>query len=154
MRWTVAGDHCSLGRRHSRANALRTAMRKILLVKTSSLGDVVHNLPVVSDIRRVYADAVIVGRVSRFRERVGDEWGAKSPAAVSFVLDLIDVQRGDVIWSARFDETQKSLSENIFAIGEFSQRGGRWLSAEQLMQEGVKKAIGQLHQTLVRAPVS
>lgn len=102
----------------------------------------------------VYADAVIVGRISRFRERVGDEWGAKSPASVSFVLDLIDVQRGDVIWSARFDETQKSLSENIFAIGEFSQRGGRWLSAEQLMQEGVKKAIGQLHQILVRPAVS
>lgn len=34
-------------------------MRKILLVKTSSLGDVVHNLPVVSDIRRAYAGAVV-----------------------------------------------------------------------------------------------
>ena len=102
----------------------------------------------------VYADAVIVGRVSRFRERVGDEWGAKSPASVSFVLDLIDVQRGDVIWSAYFDETQKPLSENIFAIGEFSQRGGRWLNAEQLMQEGAKKAIGQLHQILIRGSVS
>lgn len=34
-------------------------MRKILLVKTSSLGDVVHNLPVVSDIRSAFADAAI-----------------------------------------------------------------------------------------------
>ena len=34
-------------------------MRNILLVKTSSLGDVIHNLPVVSDIRRAYADATI-----------------------------------------------------------------------------------------------
>jgi hypothetical protein len=130
-------------------------------VSDSEVREVAENVPPGVEATRmrsisqmVYADAVIVGRVSRFRERVGDEWGAKSPAAVSFVLDLIDVQRGDVIWSARFDETQKSLSENIFAIGEFSQRGGRWLSAEQLMQEGVKKAIGQLHQTLVRAPVS
>ncbi|MGB0126975.1 MAG: lipopolysaccharide heptosyltransferase I [Rhodocyclaceae bacterium] len=34
-------------------------MASILLVKTSSLGDVVHNLPVVSDIRRRLPDSVI-----------------------------------------------------------------------------------------------
>jgi hypothetical protein len=102
----------------------------------------------------VYADAVIVGRIQRFRERVGDSWGAKSPASVAFVLDLIDVRRGDVVWSARFDETQKALSENIFALGDISQRGVRWLSAEELSQDGVKKAIGQLHQVLARLPAS
>ena len=32
---------------------------RVLLVKTSSLGDVVHNLPVASDIRRVFPDATI-----------------------------------------------------------------------------------------------
>lgn len=32
---------------------------RILIVKTSSLGDVIHNLPVVSDIRRHFPDAVI-----------------------------------------------------------------------------------------------
>jgi hypothetical protein len=98
----------------------------------------------------VYADAVIVGRMQRYRERIGDEWGAKSPASVAFVLDLIDVRRGDVIWTARFDETQKALSENIFALGQIGQRGIRWLSAEQLTQEGVRKAVGELHQILVR----
>ena len=102
----------------------------------------------------VYADAVLTGRVQRYRERVGDEWGAKSPASVAFVLDLVDVRRGDVIWTARFDETQKSLSENIFALGDIGQRGVRWLSAEQLTQEGVKKSIGQLHQIIGRGPAS
>jgi len=34
-------------------------MPRILLVKTSSLGDVVHNLPVVADIRRHFPDAAI-----------------------------------------------------------------------------------------------
>ena len=34
-------------------------MRRILLVKTSSLGDVVHNLPVVNDIRSRFPDAEI-----------------------------------------------------------------------------------------------
>jgi len=102
----------------------------------------------------VYADAVMIGRVQRYRERVGDEWGAKSPASVAFVLDLVDVRRGDVIWSARFDETQKSLSENIFALGDIGQRGVRWLSADQLAQDGVKKAVSQLHQIIARNPIS
>ncbi|HEX9454131.1 MAG TPA: hypothetical protein VGA27_07220, partial [Candidatus Binatia bacterium] len=84
----------------------------------------------------------------------GDEWGVKSPASVAFVLDLIDVRRGDVIWSASFDETQRSLSENIFAFADITQRGVRWLSAEQLTQEGVKKAIGQLQQIIAHSPTS
>jgi len=98
----------------------------------------------------VYADAVLVGRMRRYRERVGDEWGAKSPASVSLVLDLVDVRRGDVIWSANFDETQKSLSENIFAIGNIGERGVRWLTAEQLANDGVKRAVAQLHQLIAR----
>ena len=102
----------------------------------------------------VFADAVMVTRIQRYRERVGDEWGAKSPASVAFVLDLIDSRRGDIIWTARFDETQKALSENIFAIGDIGQRGVRWLSAEQLARDGVNKAVTQLHQILTRRPTS
>ncbi|HEX5020503.1 MAG TPA: hypothetical protein VFX54_07585 [Candidatus Binatia bacterium] len=131
------------------------------IVSESEVREVSGNLPPASEPMRsrqigqmVYADAVLTGRVQRYRERVGDEWGAKSPASVAFVLDLIDVRRGDVIWSARFDETQKSLSENIFAIGDIGQRGVRWLTAEQLTQEGVRKALAQLHQIIARAPVS
>lgn len=39
--------------------AKSVAPRAILLVKTSSLGDVVHNLPVVSDLRAVFPEAAI-----------------------------------------------------------------------------------------------
>jgi hypothetical protein len=102
----------------------------------------------------VYADAVMMSRLQRYRERVGDEWGAKSPASVAFILDLVDVRRGDIVWTARFDETQKPLSESIFSLGDIGARGVRWLSAEQLAQEGVKKAIGQLHDVLARRPAS
>ena len=98
----------------------------------------------------VYADAVIIGRMQRFRERVGAEWGIKSPASVAFVLDLVDVKRGDIVWSARFDETQKSPAENIFVLGDIGQRGVKWLSAEQLTESGVRKAVGQLNQIVVR----
>jgi hypothetical protein len=131
------------------------------IVSDSEVREVAQTLPPGVEATRmrqigqmVYADAVMIGRVHRYRERVGDEWGAKSPASVSFVLDLIDVRRGDVIWSARFDETQKSLSDNIFAIGDIGQRGIRWLTAEQLTQEGVKKAVAQLHQIIAKTPAS
>jgi TolB-like protein len=100
----------------------------------------------------VYADAVITGRVLRFREREGEALGVKSPASVAFVLELWDVKRGDSIWSARFDETQKPLSENLFALGQVGSRGVRWLTAEELAREGVKKAVSDLHQALYRKP--
>jgi hypothetical protein len=96
----------------------------------------------------VYADAVLVARMQRFRERVGAEWGIKSPASVAFVLDLVDVRRGDIVWSARFDETQKSPAENIFVLGDIGQRGVKWLSAEQLAESGVRKAVAQLHEII------
>jgi len=98
----------------------------------------------------VYADAVMTGRILRYRERIGNELGVKSPASVAFVLDLVDVRRGDVVWSARFDETQKPLTENILAIGNIGQRGIKWLTADALMQDGVRKAIMQLHDLLGR----
>lgn len=126
------------------------------IVSDSEVREVEQGLPGTNGLARVrklgesvYADAVIRGRILRYRERVGDEWGAKSPASVAFVLDLIDVRRGDVVWSVRFDETQMPLSENLFAIGDIQQRGVKWLTAAQLTQAGVKKAISELHRILV-----
>lgn len=130
------------------------------IVADSEVREIAQTLPDGNEITRlrkigemVYADAVLTGRIFRYRERVGNELGAKSPASVAFVLELVDVRRGDVVWSGRFDETQRSLSENIFAIGDIISQGGvKWLSAEQLTHEGVKKAVSQLHQILIRNP--
>ena len=96
----------------------------------------------------VHADAVLFGQVVYFRERVGGDAGATSPASVTFVLELLDVRRGDIIWKSRFEETQRALSENLFAIANFAERGARWLKAEELAQDGVKKAIRELHRAL------
>ena len=140
------------------ADLLYSAMASLpdwQIVSDSEVREVAQGLPRTDGQARmiklgqlVYADALMRGRVLRYGERVGDEWGAKSPASVAFVLDLIDVRRGDIVWSARFDETQKPLSENILAIGDIQQRGIRWLTAAQLTQAGVKKSINELHQLL------
>lgn len=131
------------------------ALPKWQIVSDREVQEVLAMVPRGAEVNRVrrlgemvYADGVFSARIVRFRERVGEEWGAKSPASVAFVVDLWDAKRGDIIWSGQFDETQKPLSENIFAIGEFTQRGGKWLTAEELTHEGVKKAVSQLHQLL------
>jgi TolB-like protein len=96
----------------------------------------------------VYADAVLSGRLLRFREREGEALGVKNPASVAFVLELWDVKTGDVLWSGRFDETQQALSENLLGLGQVASRGVKWLTAEELAREGVKKAVDQLHKAL------
>ena len=131
------------------------------IISDSEVKDVSGGVAPINDMARlrkigelVYADAVITGRVLRFRERVGGEIGVKSPASVAFVLELVDVRRGDIVWSGRFDETQKGLSENILGLGDVGKRGIRWLTAEQLAQDGVRKVVQELHQAIVRPPTS
>jgi len=85
------------------------------------------------------AEVVLVGFVYRFRERVGKGYGAESPASVAFAMHLIRVADGRTIWSAHFDETQKSLGDDLFQLGSFLSRGGRWLTAEELAMSGLEK---------------
>jgi curli biogenesis system outer membrane secretion channel CsgG len=96
----------------------------------------------------VYADGILLGRVLRFRERVGEDLGVQSPASVAFTLQLVDVKRGDIIWVAEYQETQQALSDNLFSIGDFTRRGAKWLKAEELARDGVQQAIQQLNQLL------
>jgi curli biogenesis system outer membrane secretion channel CsgG len=98
----------------------------------------------------VFADGVVFGRVVRFRNRVGEDLGVQSPASVAFTLQLMDVKRGDIVWTAEYQETQKPLSANLFAIGDFTRRGAKWLTAEELARDGVQKAVEQLNQMLYR----
>ena len=87
------------------------------------------------------ADAVLVGFVYRFRQRVGKKYGAESPPSVAFDLHLIRVADSRNIWSAHFNETQESLGDNLFRLGSFFSRGGRWLTAEELADSGLEEII-------------
>ena len=91
--------------------------------------------------RATDTDAVLVGFVYRFRQRVGQGYGAKSPASVAFDMHLIRVADSRNIWSAHFNETQKSLGDNLFRLGSFISRGGRWLTAEELADSGLEEII-------------
>jgi hypothetical protein len=98
--------------------------------------------------RQVSADAVIYGTVERYRERVGVDYAAASPAAVTFTLHMIDMKSRQVVWTAKFTKAQKALSENILNLYNFLQYSGRWVRAHEIANEGVKEAVADLRDEL------
>ena len=93
----------------------------------------------------VSADGVLYGTVERYKERVGMDYSAASPASVAFSLKFVDLKSKQVVWTAKFAKSQAALSENMFDLANFVQRSGRWVRAHEIAQEGVKEAVADLH---------
>lgn len=98
--------------------------------------------------RLMQADAVLVGFVYRWRERVGSDYGVSSPASVAFDLQLLLTEDGRVIWKGKFDKTQRSLSEDLFDLNTFVKARGRWMSVEQLALTGLEALLERLKSDL------
>lgn len=94
--------------------------------------------------RRQGADAVLVGTLYRFRERVGLTYSADTPAAVTLDLQLLDTASGRVVWWRSFDEVQQPLSENLFNLGIFIKDKGRWLTAAQMGERALDEMTAEL----------
>jgi hypothetical protein len=94
--------------------------------------------------KAVGADAVVVGRVTRFAPRVGTAYGASQGASVAFELGLVAVASGEEIWRGAFDETQEALASNIFDFWMFWRSGPQWLTANELAGLGVEDLWPQL----------
>jgi TolB-like protein len=65
----------------------------------------------------------------------------ETAASVGFGIHLIRVHDGRLLWSRQFDETQKSLSEDLFRLGTFVKRGGAWLTAQELSRFGLEAVM-------------
>ena len=85
------------------------------------------------------ADVVLAGYLYRFKQRAGTSYAAESPASVAFAIYLINVSDGKILWSGHFDETQHSLSDNLFEIGSFFKRGGKWITSEKMALSGLEE---------------
>ncbi len=94
--------------------------------------------------RCLAVDYVLIPFVFFWQEREGGEWGADRPAHVILDLHLMEVQSGR-IQRFHFDEKQKSLCEDLFRADRFFQRGGRWISAQELATEGLALGVMELH---------
>ncbi len=93
---------------------------------------------------QVQASHVLAGTVLRYRERKGTAYGADLPASVAFSLYLLDVASGETVWSASFDKTQQSLSENLLDAAGFFKHGAKWLTAEELTRWGAEDMAAKL----------
>lgn len=93
-------------------------------------------------------DAVLCGTVSKYIEREGSEYGARSPASVNLELFLVSSSSGEVLWDNSFDQTQTALSENLLNWWQFWRGGPRWFSVEEFSRLGVERLLEDLSRHL------
>lgn len=89
-------------------------------------------------------DLLVVPQLLEYRDRDGGQFGAVTPARVVMDIFVLDVRNESLISRSRFDETQSALTSNLLETGKFIKRGGKWVTARDLAQEGMEKAVQDL----------
>ena len=101
--------------------------------------------PLVLDVGRLPdGRARAEGNLYEWRERDGSAIGAAKPAKVVMDIYVVDVRNEALISRSHFDETQSALSSNLLEADKFFKRGGKWITAHDLAQEGMEKAVKEL----------
>ncbi len=119
----------------------------VRLVSDGQISGMDKNLPaqplerarVIAD--RLSCNAVLETTLRRYRDRVGGQYTADEPASVSFGYRLIAIPEGNVLCRGAFDETQQSVMENLFNIRTGSDNAFSWLTARQLMEQGLAERL-------------
>ena len=86
---------------------------------------------------RLQVDAVLVGLVRTYRERIGSKIGA-TPAAVGFEVQMVRPSDGKVNWTGEYYEEQKPLNEDLLG---FIERRGAFVTAAELAEYGVQQVM-------------
>lgn len=119
------GERVAAVFRRISADSLKSPLRQVIRDVGSELG----------------ADGVVAGYVYRFRERKGVAYSVEQPASVTFEIHLLRVSDGALVWRGTFDKTQSSLMEDLLQISSFYRGKGRWVTAKELMGEGVEQIL-------------
>jgi hypothetical protein len=91
--------------------------------------------------RQEGADSIMVGYLYAFRDRSGGDYGVERPAHVAFELVMLQSGTGRVLWQRSFEETQKTLSEDLLQIKQFLKRKGKWVSAQEMAQSALEEIL-------------
>ncbi len=80
--------------------------------------------------------------IYRFQDRKGGNFAVDKPASVAFHMHLMkDGILGRVF---EYSEEQKALTQNLFTMGKFLKRGVRWVTADELAEEGINAGLDEL----------
>lgn len=86
-------------------------------------------------------DAVLTGVITRYDNRQGSALAVDHPASVAYEAYLISARDGEILWRARFDETQKPLFDNLLLAGRFFKGGGVWQTNDALARIGLERVV-------------
>ena len=89
-------------------------------------------------------DLLVVPQLLEYRVREGSAIGVVAPAKVVMDIFVIDVRNETLVSRSRFDEAQSALTNNLLDADKFFKRGGKWITAHDLAQEGMVKAVKEL----------
>jgi hypothetical protein len=102
--------------------------------------------------RGLHARLAVIGALTRFVEREGSGWGARTGATVWYQAVLVDVASGAVLDRQRFEHTQQPLSQNLLELPRFLQGGGRWVTREEMLAGGLGETGAQLARAVRGTP--
>lgn len=91
--------------------------------------------------KKLNCDAVLTTTIGRFKQRDGGQYASESPASTEFNMILRRASTGSVLWLADFKETQESFLSNIFSLDKAQSRGFKWISVEELLEQGIKERL-------------
>jgi hypothetical protein len=86
-------------------------------------------------------DAVLTGVITRYDDRQGNALLVDQPASVAYEAYLISARDGEILWRARFDETQRPLFDNLLLAGRFFKGGGVWQTNDTLARIGLERVV-------------
>ncbi len=89
-------------------------------------------------------DFLLVPQIIHWHQREGGRVGVKSSAHVRAEFFLLDIKNQRVFRRSIFDEKQVGLAEDLTKLGTFFQRGGSWITAEEMTQEAINQAIKEM----------
>jgi hypothetical protein len=89
-------------------------------------------------------DAVLTGVITRYDDRQGNAVLVDQPASVAYEAYLISARDGEILWRARFDETQRPLFDNLLLAGRFFKGGGVWQTNDTLARIGLERVVKTL----------
>ena len=104
--------------------------------------------------KAVGARLVVMGALTRYTQREGSAWGARTPATVWYQAVLVDAATGNVIDRARFEYTQQPLSQNVLELPRFLQGGGRWVTREEMLDGALGETATQFARAIRTPPRS